>query len=859
MWLGFTLWLLLCYFQYIKCNILEDYEEISRNMLYPPEDPIADALPVEVGKDQISGCTCRSTKNRKVIVCFGNYECKRFPKIHKQSEVLVVRTTVLPEIRVGELDSLYYLKTLKIEANHQLKHLQSGSFRNLTKLEKLSISYNTKLHIFRESTFDGLKSLRNLIMVNNGFTNILHITPALQPSKLPSLRKLDLSENSLEKIPENAFQAMQGSSLKILEIDLCQLDFIHPNSFLPLKSLQELGIGENDLNSTIIGDFLLSLKRNNRNLTRLDLNSMGFRKQPPRRLMEIIANTTLERLTLSYNQFEIITDDTFPKMEHLKVLELQGVSVLSIGPNAFDPIKFPDLRILLLSGNNLPGIHWKNVSNQQLVILDLSSNKGTALNPMYYEIDRGAFLMSKELKVLNLAFNRIKSIFDYTFLGLEKLKMLILENGTIFYIGNGTFKPMKHLEILNLANNPLTANENLTRAQFEGLNELKLLILKNCGIKYFNDENNIFEMMPNLTHLILRNNELFYISTELLKPLKYLQVLDLSENLIVSWWTPLFLSSGLRPHSLYLTDNKISHFTLSMIQDINYLLENKGNFTVEIDLMDNVFICDCSSMFKSYKWLQVNGSKSLKNFFSRSNFLCSSPNVWEDKRVAVFLSSIKNLRCSMFETISNLTLIIWTIPSLVAVILLVSIVLLIYKYKIYITYWLFLAKLALGRKFINKSHKARGVQKICRKYDAFVSYCNEDREFVLEMVNQLEHSPPYLKLCVYERDFEVGSFISEAILGSINESRYVILIISNSFAKSQWCRWETQLAEYHRLFLEDGTSYDPLVLIRIGNLESKYLTTTLKFLLKTKIYLTWDDKRPDEFWNKLRNHIVKHK
>lgn len=778
-------------------------------------------------------------------------------QVRKRCEVLVVRTTNLPEIRVSELDSLYYLKTLKIEANHQLKYLQPGLFRNLTTLESLSISYSTKLHIILEGTFDGLKGLRNLNLVGNGFTNILQITAAFEPSKLPSLQSLDLSENALEKIPENAFKPMRGSPLKRLDITLCRIDFIHPDSFLHLEFLQELSIGENDMNSTIIGDFLLSLKKNNRNLTRLDLNSMGFRKYPPRRLMEIIANTTLERLTLSNNQFEIITDDTFPKMPHLKVLELQSVSAMSIGPNAFDPIKFPDLRILLISGNNLPGLHWKNMSNQQLVLLDMSYNKGTASNPMYYEIDRGAFLMCKELKVLNLAFNRLKSIFDYTFLGLEKLKMLNLENGTIYHIGRGSFKPMKNLEILNLANNPLTANDNLTSGQFEGLNELKILILKNCGIKYFLDEDNIFVMMSNLTHLILSNNELFYISTELLKPLKSLQVLDLSENLIVSWWKPIFLLSGLRLHSLYLTDNKISHLTISMIQDMDYLLENKGNFTVEIDLMNNVFICDCSSMFKSYTWLQTNGSNSLKNFIRRSKFLCSSPQVWEDKSVAEFLSSIKALRCLMFERISNLTILIWTTPSVVTVVILILIIILIYKYKIYITYWLFLAKLALGRKFIKKSLKVNGVQKICHKYDAFVSYCNEDREFVLEMVNQLERSPPHLKLCIYERDFEIGSFISEAILGSINESRYVILLISNDFAKSTWCRWETQLAEYHRLFLEDGTSYDPLVLIRIGNVESKYLTTTLKFLLKTKIYLSWDDKRPDDFWNKLRNLIAK--
>nr|XP_034834390.1 toll-like receptor 3 [Maniola hyperantus] len=859
MWLAHTLSLLICIAQYAKCNLLEEYEELSRNILYPPEDHTVAALPVEVGKDETSGCICRSTKNRKVLVCFGNYECKRFPKVKVRSELLVVRTTVLPEIRVGELDALHYLNALKIEANHQLKYIQPGLFRNLTRLQRLSISYNTQLHVILDGTFAGLKSLKELSLVNNGFVNILLLTPALKPSLLPSLKVLDISENSFDTISENAFDPMKGTTLQKLNINLCQLDFIHPNSFLRLQMLQELGIGANDFNSSIISDILISLEKHNMSLTTLDISDMGFRKHPPRTLMEIIANTTVEKLTLSDNQFEIISDDTFPKMPNIKVLNLRRISAILIRSRAFDPFKFPNLRILLLSGNNLPGIHFKHISNQQLILLDLSSNKGTNSNPMYFEIDRGAFLDCNALKVLNLAFNRMKSIFDYTFIGLKNLRILNLENGTIFYIGDGTFKPLKHLEVLNLANNPLTANQNLTSGIFDGLNELKMLTLKNCGIKHLYDDDNMFEMLPNLTHLILANNELYFITPELLKPLKLLQVLDLSNNLIMSWWRPLFLSSGVKPCNLYLEDNKITHFTLSMMQDINFLLENKENCSIEIDLENNLFVCDCSSMYKPSMWLGINGSQSLIDYFAHSNFLCSSPDVWEDRPVADYLSSIKNMRCLMYDKISNIMLLVWTAPSIVTLILVVMIIVCVYKYRIYIRYWLFLAKLALGRRFIKKSLKAPPDPEIGHKYDAFVSYCTEDREFVAELISQLECSPPYLKLCIYERDFEIGSFISESILASINESRYIILVISNNFAKSQWCRWETQLAEYHRLFFEDGTSYDPLVLIRMGDVESKYLTTTLKFLLKTKIYLSWDEQKSVEFWKKLRNVLDKNR
>lgn len=772
-----------------------------------------------------------------------------------KSERLRVRTTVIEQILKGDLDNYSYLKVLEIEANHKLRVVEPGLFRNLTNLEQLSISYNTLLFGIHKNTFEGLVNLRNLTLVNNGFKSILQLTQAFKPNILPVLIRLDLSENAFETIPEETFFPMKGTTLQVLELNLCRLDSVHKNSLNVLRHLDWLNIGDNDLSATMIEEFLKSMMNSGINLVHLDLSGMGFRKQPPKHLMEIIGNSTIKRLILARNQFEVIENDAFPIMKNIELIDLRKVMAILIEPYVFNPATFPMLKMLLLSGNNLPGIHKTPLSNQ-LEILDLSDNKGSASNPMYYEIDSDTFVESKELIILNLAFNSIRSIFDYTFRGLDNLQLLNMENGSVYYIGDRSFRPLKRLLILNLANNPLEANQNLTCAQFEGLNELKQLSLENCGIKRFYDDDNIFETMPNLTHLILRNNQLCYITAETIKPLKSLQVLDLSQNLMISWWKPLFLSSGVKPLTIYLTNNKITYFSLSMIQDVSYLLENRSNNAMVIDLMDNIFICDCSAMYKAYRWLQLNGTESLKHFFYTSKFRCSTPDLWEDRRVADYLLSIKTLHCLMYEKISSIMVLVWTAPSLVTIALVLIIVFIVYKYRMYIRYWMFLAKIALGRNVKkNPSQKALEVKRF--KYDAFVSYCNEDRDFVSNMVAELENNPPYLKLCMYERDFEIGSFISEAVQTSINESKYVVLIISNSFAKSQWCRWETQLAEYHRIFLEDGTSYDPLVLIRIGEVQSKYLTNTLKFLLKTKIYHTWDEMNQDDFWRKLRNVLVK--
>lgn len=103
--------------------------------------------------------------------------------------------------------------------------------------------------------------------------------------------------------------------------------------------------------------------------------------------------------------------------------------------------------------------------------------------------------------------------------------------------------------------------------------------------------------------------------------------------------------------------------------------------------------------------------------------------------------------------------------------------------------------------------------------------------------------------------------ISESVLESVAKSRRTLLIISDNYAKSQWCRWESQIAEHHRLFFEDQNGEyvdDTLVLIKLGPVNGNHLTPTLRYLLKTRIYLQWEveEKKQKVFWDKLRNALA---
>ncbi|OQR71922.1 slit3 protein-like, partial [Tropilaelaps mercedesae] len=99
-------------------------------------------------------------------------------------------------------------------------------------------------------------------------------------------------------------------------------------------------------------------------------------------------------------------------------------------------------------------------------------------------------------------------------------------------------------------------------------------------------------------------------------------------------------------------------------------------------------------------------------------------------------------------------------------------------------------------------------------FDAFVSYSKKDEAFVAQILApELEcGSPPY-RLCLHYRDLSMaGGYLSEAIQEAVESSRRTIVILSEHFLKSEWCRYEFKSAHYELL---NNTSHK-LIVIFLG-------------------------------------------
>nr|KAG5689210.1 hypothetical protein BaRGS_014866 [Batillaria attramentaria] len=80
------------------------------------------------------------------------------------------------------------------------------------------------------------------------------------------------------------------------------------------------------------------------------------------------------------------------------------------------------------------------------------------------------------------------------------------------------------------------------------------------------------------------------------------------------------------------------------------------------------------------------------------------------------------------------------------------------------------------------------------RFDVFVSYDTSDSQWVLRVLQPELEGRRGLRLCLHERDFVPGRFISHNIIERMQESAAILPILSNSFLRSDWCRFELFVA-----------------------------------------------------------------
>ena len=105
----------------------------------------------------------------------------------------------------------------------------------------------------------------------------------------------------------------------------------------------------------------------------------------------------------------------------------------------------------------------------------------------------------------------------------------------------------------------------------------------------------------------------------------------------------------------------------------------------------------------------------------------------------------------------------------------------------------------------------------------FISYSSKDFGWVTENVISIleKHSIDY---SIHSRDFEIGRPIVENMADSVYGSRQVLIVLSENYLASNFCREELHMAVQRGLDAGDSS----IIFVMIKNLKKKKLPTALR-------------------------------
>lgn len=755
------------------------------------------------------------------------------------------------------LNNVPMLKTLDLGENH-IKNIDNTSFDLLTQMYGLRLTENNIGNISK-GTFDKMISLKILNLSRNKIQRIdsgaLDANTNLRAirldgnylsdirglfAKLPSLVWLNISDNRLElfdyahiptglewldihanRIAElgNYFEIESQLSLSTFDASSNKLTEITGSS-IP-NSVQMLYLNDNLISKVQSYTFFKKP-----NLTRVDLfgNKITILEQNSLRISAVPQNKALPEFFIGGNPLECdCTMDwlqkvnggnrarTQPKLMDLdsiycKLMYDRGntrVSLIDATPDQFlckydfhcfalcHCCDFDACDCEMTCPNDCTCYHDQSWSAN---VVDCSSAG---------YVDRLPDRIPMDSTQLYLDGNDIKILPSHAFIGRKKLRVLYLNASNIETIHNRTFHGLKELEILHLDHNRL---HFIAGHEFEGLENITHLYLEHNRISSIG--NGSFDNMPRLKILHIDHNRLTIFNAWRLTP--GLIEVTLSSNpwscecefieQMKEWATKSeFIIDAMRMRCVFASNNtELDFYTEEIFRD-----DPQYGFNV---IKDTAISCTGAQSING----SINGNLTATKTIIRRQ-------------------AIHDYIPLLTATLAGFLLILFS-----------ACVVFIFRQEMRV--W-FHSRFGVRLFYRPTDSDADDRRKL---FDAFISYSSKDEAFVAEeLAPMLENGDPQYKLCLHYRDFPVGAYIADNIVQAVESSRRTIMVLSENFIKSEWCRFEFKSA--HHQVLRDRRRR--LIVVLLGEVPQKDLDPDIRLYLKTNTYLQWGDKL---FWEKLR-------
>ncbi|CAG2235660.1 unnamed protein product [Mytilus edulis] len=743
----------------------------------------------------------------------------------KNLQALSINNLMLPNLGIETITENYFenlsqITSLDISLNRyiqintsgsevHLKSIESGALAKLTKLRSLDISFNSMLgfcglrNITQDLPKTDIKVLKaNQIYCPYGLSTILFVDD-IKPLKDTNLTELYLDGNRLE-MTEDLAPTYLPKTLRVLSLmgNRLRLEKYKVDGIFTLTGIHSLFLSFQDQTQSqkvhsgwfVCNDFIDTLQcLSDRKSWMLQKQNVGLYAQ---QRQEPYKSDELGLIAETYSSDSVNYEDSkkFSKIRyiqsypHITVANIQPYQTLAIlDIQSPLPVTTTDTKPYPPPDCTFdPLFSFVNAipPNTKHIFYE-SSNLGDIIIPYWMSNDT--------LEHISLRGNNFQN-FQGPVCNVTKVKILDLSENMCLNIFAHFFIGFINLEELYIQGN-LLGDDMETFEHGE-------LFEKQLQLKILNISSNRITTLPNNFFAHVLN----------------IKTLDISHNLLTDW--NVTISHLWNLNVLDLSYNQITFLSDKAMQKLDKITSQ----SIEINMMHNPFECSCDSL-SFLLWYK----KNRKRMASYSNVTCKN-----SKRELIYVKDV--LLILQKQCNSKVGLLIGASLFLfVALGMIFGAIA--YRYRIRLKYSFHMFK----RQYFGGYEPLHVTQNYA--FDAFISYADQDRHFVINRLIELEQKKGK-RLCIHHRDFIPGNEIAENIINGIHHSRKTICVITREFLKSTWCNYEFNIALTEGICSRERENI--IIVILMEDIPFKELPIRIMEVIGQETYLSFAEYLNDD-------------
>ncbi|CAC5388683.1 unnamed protein product [Mytilus coruscus] len=312
-----------------------------------------------------------------------------------------------------------------------------------------------------------------------------------------------------------------------------------------------------------------------------------------------------------------------------------------------------------------------------------------------------------------------------------------------------------------------------------------------------------------------------------------LRIINLSNNLLSD--IAFDFSQLTKLEMLDLSNNNITSISNLQAREAISNIQMKSKF--KVDLSNNLLECVCKETV-FLRWMLNH----VTVFHNINRYTCIL-----DSGIVVNRNFVHNAE-QVIKGCRDYTILVICISLVLCLAIVIVVAGLIYRYRWKLRYMYYMTKSKYNR------YKPPGTDGQYR-YDAFISYSDNEQNFIVkECIPKLEVERK-LKLCIHQRDFIPGEEITVNITSAIHDSKKTICIITRSFLDSYYCNFEFNMARMENIYHRKGQNI--LFLVFYEKIPAKDLSLVMLELIQKHSYIEYpnDEHGNVLFWDKIKEAI----